>query len=86
MDPWNVLFVLFALFAGAATLLAVGIGVAGYLVASELRLFLRAPAYYVQKLLGPPGHTARARTVYVSGGFIVRFLSGCRTKKLGKVN
>lgn len=63
MDPLNILMVLFALFAGAAVLLAAGLGVAGYLLATELRLFLRAPAFYVEKLVGPPGPAKRARAL-----------------------
>lgn len=54
----------FALLFGSALLfLSVGTAVATYFLAAEVRLFLRAPQFYVQKLLGPPSHSKQARTI-----------------------
>lgn len=59
----NILWIVLTLMAVTGMVFVAGAAAATYLLAAELRLFLRAPSFYVRKLLGPPPADKRARQI-----------------------
>jgi hypothetical protein len=59
----NFLLLVLAFFAAVFALLAGGTAVATYLLAGEVRLFLRAPAFYIKKLTSGPSAPQQAKRI-----------------------
>lgn len=59
----NVLLLFLGLAFFFTTVVLGGAAVATYLLAGELRLFLKAPAFYIRKLTSGPSAESRARTI-----------------------
>ena len=59
----NILWIVLALIAVTGLVFVGGAVTATYLLAAELRLFLRAPSFYVRKMFGPPPADKRARQI-----------------------
>lgn len=59
----QILWIVLALLLVTGTVFVAGAAAATYLLAAELRLFLRAPSFYVRKMIGPPPADKRARQI-----------------------
>jgi hypothetical protein len=59
----QILWIVLALIAITGTIFVAGAAAATYLLAAELRLFLRAPSFYVRKMFGPPPPDKRAHQI-----------------------
>lgn len=59
----NFLVLIVALVATMFVVVAGGTAVAAYLLGKELRLFLKAPSFYVRKMFGPPGPERQAKKI-----------------------
>lgn len=59
----NLLLLVLALFGAALAVVTGGLLVATYLLAGEVRLFLKAPSYYIRKLTAGPDPEKRAKQV-----------------------
>lgn len=59
----QIFMIVLALMAMTGLVFVAGAAAATYLLAAELRLFLRAPSFYVRKMFGPPPADKRARQI-----------------------